>query len=59
MNASISQFMKIALTVIVISALLFFVGYQMVDTEITGTGGYKSTVEGVEMPATSAPRTAR
>ncbi|EAR66184.1 hypothetical protein B14911_10632 [Bacillus sp. NRRL B-14911] len=51
--------MKMALTVIVISALLFFVGYQMVDTEITGTGGYKSTIEGVEMPATSAPRTAR
>ncbi|MFP7442552.1 MULTISPECIES: hypothetical protein [Bacillus] len=59
MNASISQFMKIALTVIVISALLFFVGYKMVDDEITGTGGYQKTIEGVEMPTTDAPRTTR
>ncbi|EAR66185.1 hypothetical protein B14911_10637 [Bacillus sp. NRRL B-14911] len=59
MNASISQFMKMALTVIVISALLFFVGYKMVDSEITGAGGYKSTIEGVEMPTTGSPRAAR
>ncbi len=51
--------MKIALTVIVISALLFFVGYKMVDDEITGTGGYQKTIEGVEMPTTDAPRTTR
>ncbi|EAR66183.1 hypothetical protein B14911_10627 [Bacillus sp. NRRL B-14911] len=59
MNASISQFMKMALTVIVISALLFFVGYKLVNDEITGTGGYQKTVEGVEMPTTAAPRTTR
>lgn len=33
MNTSLSTFMKIAVTVIVISALLFSVGYQMVIDE--------------------------
>ncbi|WP_169793827.1 hypothetical protein [Sutcliffiella cohnii] len=33
MNITISTFMKIAVTVIVISALLFSVGYQMVVDE--------------------------
>jgi hypothetical protein len=45
--------MKMAVSVIVIAALLFIVGYKMVDTEITGTNGYKSTIEGPVMPTTS------
>jgi len=47
--------MKLALTAIVIAALLFIVAYKMVDTEITGTGGYKGTIEGVVTPSTAVP----
>ncbi len=35
MNQSLSTFLKIAVTVVVIAALLFVVGYQMIDDEIT------------------------
>lgn len=35
MNSSLSTFMKIAVTVIVIVALLFTVGYKMIHTETT------------------------
>lgn len=55
MQSSISEFMKIALAVVVIAALLFVVGYKMVDTEVTGTGGYQKSVEGAVVPVTSAP----
>ncbi|MFE8703928.1 hypothetical protein ACFYKX_25480 [Cytobacillus sp. FJAT-54145] len=59
MNKSLATFMGIAATVIVISALVFYVAYDMVDKEVTGTGGYKTTIEGVTVPTTSAPRTTR
>jgi hypothetical protein len=52
MNTSLATFMKLAVSVIVIAALLFIVGYKMVDSEITGTNGYKSTIEGPAMPTT-------
>lgn len=55
MNTSIAQFMKIALTVVVIAGLLFAVGYKMVDTEVTGTGGYQKSIEGVNPPTTAVP----
>jgi hypothetical protein len=51
-NTSIAKFMSIALTVVVISALLFLVGYRMVDTEVTGTGGYEEEITGVGIPQT-------
>ncbi|NLP52206.1 hypothetical protein [Bacillus sp. RO1] len=38
MNSSISQFMKIALTVTVIVALLFVVGYTLIDGEVADYG---------------------
>jgi hypothetical protein len=53
MNTSLATFMKLAVSVIVIAALLFIVGYKMVDSEITGPSGYKSTIEGPSMPTTS------
>jgi hypothetical protein len=49
--------MKMAVSVIVIAALLFIVGYKMVDTEITGTNGYKGTIEGPAMPTTGVTTT--
>jgi hypothetical protein len=55
MNTSLSTFMKTALTVVVIVALLFAVGYQMVENEVTGTGGYKTSIENQNAPSTSAP----
>lgn len=55
MQSSIAEFMKIALTVVVIAALLFVVGYKMVDSEVTGTGGYQESVTSKNPPATSAP----
>lgn len=33
MNTSLATFLKIAVTVVVISALLFSVGYQMIQNE--------------------------
>jgi hypothetical protein len=33
MGTSLATFMKLAVTVIVISAILFSVGYQMIETE--------------------------
>ncbi|MCM3619737.1 hypothetical protein M3936_19385 [Sutcliffiella horikoshii] len=42
MNTSISTFMKVALTVTVIVACLFMVGYKLVDDE---TDAYKDIVE--------------
>jgi hypothetical protein len=56
MNTSLATFMKTALTVIVIVALLFAVGYQMVENEITnGTTGYKTSIESKNPPTTTAP----
>lgn len=55
MQSSISEFMKIALAVVVIAALLFVVGYKMVDDEVTGAGGYKSAVEAKAAPTTAIP----
>lgn len=56
MNTSIAQFMKIALTVVVIAGLLFVVGYKMIDSEITDTsGGYQKSVTDVGPPAKSGP----
>lgn len=51
MNESLSQFMRIALTAIVIVALLFSVGYQMVDEK---TDEYKtSSIDTLPQPETS------
>lgn len=44
MNTSIAQFMKIALNVVVITAILFLFGYSMVDDKVTGTDGYQKTI---------------
>ena len=44
MNTSIAQFMKIALTVVVITAILFLFGYKMVDDKVTGADGYQQTI---------------
>lgn len=58
MQSSISEFMKIALTVVMIAALLFAVGYKMVDGEITNTtDGYQKSVADKAPPLTSAPNT--
>jgi len=57
MNGTLSSFMKLALTAIVIAALLFIIAYKMVDTEVTGTGGYKGTIEGITIPTTAATTT--
>jgi preprotein translocase subunit SecF len=54
MNNSLATFMKMAVSVIVIAALLFIVGYKMVDDEVTGTNGYKTTIEGLAQPTTAA-----
>lgn len=59
MQSSISEFMKIALTVVMIAALLFAVGYKMVDDEVTGAGGYKASVDSKAPPVTTAPPAAR
>lgn len=45
MNSSISTFLKIAVTVVSISAFLFIVGYGMIKTESTS---YKGKVEAVK-----------
>lgn len=45
MNQTLSTFLKIAITVISISAFLFFIGYNMVGSETTA---YKSKVTGVQ-----------
>lgn len=42
MNQSISTFLKIAITVVAISAFLFFIGYNMIGTE---TGDYQTQIE--------------
>jgi len=55
MNGTLSTFMKLALTAIVIAALLFIVAYKMIDTEVTGAGGYKGTIEGVTIPTVAVP----
>ena len=59
MNTSLAQFMKVAVTAIAISALLFIVGYRMIDQETTGTTGYKGTIEGVTIPTVAVPSGAR
>lgn len=60
MQSSISEFMKIAITVVVIAALLFVVGYKMVDSEVTNTtDGYQKTVVDKNPPVTTAPPTSR
>ncbi|MCK6259408.1 hypothetical protein LCY76_22815 [Fictibacillus sp. KIGAM418] len=51
MNKSISNFMGMALTAIVIAFCLFGVGYTMVKNE---TNDYKSDVEGVTHPTATA-----
>ncbi|MDQ0255483.1 succinate dehydrogenase hydrophobic anchor subunit [Evansella vedderi] len=50
MNTSLAQFMKIAVTAIVIIALLFSVGYSMIDTK---TSEYETEVSNLPMPETS------
>lgn len=42
MNITLGTFMKVALTVTVIVALLFMVGYKLVDDE---SANYKSKIE--------------
>ncbi|MFT9495734.1 MULTISPECIES: hypothetical protein [Bacillota] len=41
MNSTISTFLKIAITVVSISAFLFFIGYNMIGSETTN---YKSDI---------------
>ncbi len=54
MKSALATFMGLALTATVIFALMFMVGYKVVDDEITGSGGYSDTVTKVEKPLTSA-----
>lgn len=44
MNQSLSTFLKIAVTVLAISAFLFYIGYNLIGTE---TGKYQNKIEGV------------
>lgn len=44
MNSTISTFLKIAITVVSISAFLFIVGYGMISSESTG---YSNNITGV------------
>ncbi|WP_190284989.1 hypothetical protein [Bacillus sp. S3] len=45
MNQTLSTFLKIAVTVISISAFLFVLGYNMVNSEATA---YKTKVTGIQ-----------
>ncbi|MGE8081330.1 hypothetical protein [Peribacillus loiseleuriae] len=54
MKSALAAFMGLALTATVIVALLFMVGYKVVDDEITGPDGYSDTVTKVASPETSA-----
>lgn len=38
MNQTLATFLKIAVTVLAISAFLFFFGYQLVDDQVTEYG---------------------
>lgn len=49
MEQSISKFMGIAITAIVIIALIFSVGADMVETEV---GTYKTSIESTSTPPT-------
>lgn len=42
MNQSLSTFLKIGITVIAISAFLFFIGYNMIGTE---TNEYQTNIQ--------------
>jgi hypothetical protein len=44
-NATLSTFLKIAITVISISAFLFFIGYNMIGTETTS---YKTNISSMK-----------
>lgn len=55
MKKSLLEFMGVAAGVIIFTALIFIVGYKMVDSEVTGTNGYKSTIENVTIPTTAVP----
>lgn len=44
MNQTLSTFLKIGITVVTISAFLFFIGYNMIGSE---TGEYQSDIEGI------------
>ncbi|WP_374717749.1 hypothetical protein [Neobacillus sp.] len=45
MNQSLSTFLKIAITVLSISAFLFYIGYNMIGTETTS---YKNTISNID-----------
>lgn len=46
MNKSLSTFLGIAVTVLAISAFLFFIGYNMIGTETTEYNQQISAVDG-------------
>lgn len=54
MNSTISTFLKIAVTVVSISAFLFFVGYNMISGESTE---YKTEIESISdnVPSATQP----
>lgn len=56
MNKSLSTFLGLALTAITISALLFFIGYNMLGNE---TNEYQTDIEGMSenLPTGAGVRT--
>jgi hypothetical protein len=60
MNKTISTFMGIGLTVVVIAGLLFFACYDMIEKKTnTGSGSYRSSIEAVNPPSKTAPAATR
>lgn len=54
MNTSLSTFMKIALTAVVIVALLFGVAYAVIESK---TAEYENEINNLRMPDPSGPYT--
>jgi succinate dehydrogenase hydrophobic anchor subunit len=54
MNTAIAKFMGIAITAVVIIALVFNVAYTMLEGETTE---YRTQIEGLQTPSTANPTT--
>ena len=50
MDMTLSKFMGIAITALVIAGLIFGVAVTSIKTEITGANGYKSNIESPAVP---------
>ncbi|MBU8908055.1 hypothetical protein [Desertibacillus haloalkaliphilus] len=52
MNSALSKFMGVAITAVVIVALVFGVLYDVVDNKTTSDEGYYGTIDSTNVPST-------